>query len=127
MRDWEDKEAEGSDELPIVPLTDAPPKSIPEAKPPANGKPNDDARLLPPSWQHRNEQVAYLDEDNGSSQQTSRSRLASAGLLFGSLWIVRETTKPKEDAVSQSILEMDSIGFSSSERRHRRLRTKLGS
>ena len=127
VRDWEEKETEGSDELPIVPLTDAPPKTIPDAKPPANGKPNDDASLLPPSWQHRDEQVAYLDEDNGSSQQTSRSRLASAGLLFGSLWIVRETTKPKENAVSQSILEMDSIGFSSSERRHRRLRTKLGS
>jgi len=127
VRDWEEKETEGSNELPIVPLTEDAPNTIPVPKPAANGKLNDEASLLPPAWQHRDEQVAYLDEGNGSSQQTSRSRFASAGLLFGSLWIVRETTKSNEEAVSLSILEMDSTGFSSSERRHRRLRTKLGS
>ena len=127
VRDWEEKKTEDSNELPIVPLTEDPPNVIPDAKPPANGKPNDEASLLQPSWQHRDDQIAYFDEGNGSSQQSNRTRLASAGLLFGSLWIVRETTKSKEDAVSPSILEMHSIGFSSSERRHRRLRTKLGS
>ena len=53
------------------------------------------------------------------------SRFATMGLFFGSLWIVRETTKKEKTSTDEVLEELGCIGFSSRDRRSRRLRSNL--
>jgi hypothetical protein len=118
-------QAASKDEPLLVPDTDEPIilKDIPT--PPA---PNKDDTSYVPQVMEENEALVRVDEPSRPSSSTS-SRFASAGLLFSSLWLVRasaKANKPSAETIAASMEELGSVGFSSRDRRHRRLRSQLG-
>ena len=120
--------SETNDEPPIVPdskepvILDDVPVPIPKNAPPKN-----DTSFVPPVFDRGNNLV--LGERDANQGTSTSSRFASGGLLFGSLWLVREASKSEKsstESINESVEELGAVGFSSRDRRNRKLRSKLG-
>ena len=140
--------------LEVFPLRDSPPKTeinmeapivpiVPDAAEPVilediplpvpinddgkNDAPKNDTTFIPVPYDVRDNLV--LGERQPNQTASSPSRFAMGGLLFGSLWMVRESSKSSQsssESVAESIEELGTVGFSSRDRRNRKLRSKLG-
>ena len=127
IRDSE-TQSKTNDEPPIVPDTKEPVilEDVPVPMP-KDDTPKNDTSFVPPVLERGNSLVLG-DRDANQGTSTS-SRFASGGLLFGSLWLVRESStsdKSSIASITESIEELGAVGFSRRDRRNRKLRSKLG-
>ncbi|HUP77600.1 MAG TPA: hypothetical protein VM260_03495, partial [Pirellula sp.] len=130
IRDWEDEAPKNSSDLPLVPSkaesADEPgaedlviPRPMPE---------DSSSDVAPPNQKNEGPLVASTVLTSVDPELTGlrgNSRFASLGLFFGSLWIVRETTKKEKTSTDEVLEELGSIGFSSRDRRNRRLQSNM--
>ena len=126
VRDSEPK-AEPNSEPPIVPDTKEPVLEDIPIPVPKNDSPKDDLSFIPPMFDRGDN--PSLDEQGAKQVGGSSSRFAAGGFLFGSLWMVRESSKANKsskDSCSESIEELATVGYSSRDRRNRKLRSILG-
>ncbi len=124
VRDWEEENSETTKEMPFIPnkeepnqKKDAPPEELVIPRPIPKDK--DSEAMFVPAIQ-RNDDVAESSDDSALAPSTSRSRFASVGMMFGSMWVLREATKSEATPTDQAIQELGSVGYSRSERRNRR-------
>jgi len=119
--------AEPNTEPAIVPDTEkVEPEDIPIPVPKIES-PKNETSFIPPTL-YRSDSTIQGEED-AKQGGTSSARFAASGLLFGSLWMVRESSKSNKsraDSVSESIEELGTVGYSSRDRRNRKLRSILG-
>jgi len=130
--------------LEVFPVRDSAPKAEPNVEPaiipdtekvefedipipvPKNESPKNDTSFILPTLDRGDSTIQ--GEQDAKQGGSSSARFASGGLLFGSLWLVRESSKSNKfstDSISESIEEMGSVGYSSRDRRNRKLRSIL--
>ena len=133
LRDSPPKTEVNKTEPPIVPIDpdSAKPDDIPLPVPMNDAEKNDaaknDTTFIPVPYDVRDNLV--LSDRQPNQTASSSSRFAMGGLLFGSLWMVRESSRSSQsssESVAESIEELGTVGFSSRDRRNRKLRSKLG-
>jgi len=123
VRDWEEENSDASKDKPLVPNKDEPSEKkkdetsddlvIPRPMP------KDSEAMFVPTIPS-NDDGSPLSDDAALAPSASKSRFASANMLFGSLWVLREATKSEATTTAQAIQDLGTVGFSRSERRNRR-------
>ena len=133
VRDWEEQIPENSNKPPLVPDVD---ESVEKDKAQdaddlviPNQTPKGSSADVSPTTQE-SEAAWIVGSDSpllvsDATKSRVNSRFASVGLLFGSLWIVRESTKTEASSTDDVIMDIGSTGFSSRDRRNRRLHARL--
>ena len=122
IRDWESESSDVSNEMPLIPSK--------EESGEKKSEPSDDLIVPRPKTKDSEAMVvptidskhdgSQLSDDASLVPSANKSRFASVGMMFGSLWVLREATKSEAKPTDQAFEELGTVGFSRSERRKRR-------
>ncbi|MEQ1824489.1 MAG: hypothetical protein ABL921_01015 [Pirellula sp.] len=114
VRDFDENKSNSDSELPLIPRKrDSAPKDEPVDDPNHEA---DNAVWMPDRFNND-----LLNSETGSMG----TKLAATGMLFGSYWIVRNTTHASSGWSTNELSSLSEAGLSASDRRRRRLRSSL--